>query len=119
VEALRRKGWTSRSGAICERIAASYPSGTKHLSRAVTRHPGTIANRFDLGGANCVIDAAWQAVGGITLAVDELRLNKTNRHQRGADALNDIFMYMCLRHTGDVFQRRLPLLDIRRWHSAG
>ncbi|MFP4599244.1 MAG: beta-ketoacyl synthase N-terminal-like domain-containing protein, partial [Persicimonas sp.] len=63
---------------------------------------GRIANRFDLGGTNAVIDAACAS----SLAALEMGINKLHLGQAdmmitgGVDALNDILMYMCFSKTG-------------------
>jgi len=58
---------------------------------------GRIANRFDLGGTNCVIDAACAgSLAAVRVAIQELSLGTSDMVVTGGvDALNDIVMYMC------------------------
>ena len=71
---------------------------------------GRICNRLDLGGTNCVVDAACaSSLSAIHLAVMELTTGRSDMViTGGVDALNDIFMHMCfsktgvLSHTSDV-----------------
>ena len=62
---------------------------------------GRIANRFDLGGTNCVTDAACaSSLAAVHLACMELQLGRADRVVTGGvDALNDIFMHMCFSKT--------------------
>ncbi len=58
---------------------------------------GRIANRFDLGGTNCVVDAACaSSLAALNLAVLELISGRSDMMIAGGiDTLNDIFMHMC------------------------
>ncbi|HAE40145.1 MAG TPA: beta-ketoacyl synthase [Candidatus Riflebacteria bacterium] len=58
---------------------------------------GRIANRLNLGGTNCVVDAACgSSLGAINHAALELWTGKTDMViTGGVDTFNDIFMYMC------------------------
>ncbi len=62
---------------------------------------GRIANRLDLGGTNCVTDAACaSSFSALSMAVNELRLGQSDLVLTGgADTMNDIFMYMCFSKT--------------------
>ena len=62
---------------------------------------GRIANRFDLGGTNCVVDAACaSSLGAIHLAAMELWSNRADLViSGGIDTFNDIFMFMCFSKT--------------------
>jgi acyl transferase domain-containing protein/NAD(P)-dependent dehydrogenase (short-subunit alcohol dehydrogenase family) len=71
---------------------------------------GRISNRLDLGGTNCVVDAACaSSLSAVHLAVMELASGRSDRVVTGGvDTLNDIFMHMCfskthvLSRTGDA-----------------
>ena len=85
---------------------------------------GRIANRLDLGGTNCVVDAACaSSLGAVHLAMMELasRPMPTSPSRAACDTFNDIFMYMCfsktpaLSPTGDA----RPFSAGRRRHGAG
>ena len=63
---------------------------------------GRIANKLDLGGTNCVVDAACaSSLSAVHLA--SLELQKPKRCDvavtGGCDTFNDIFMYMCFSKT--------------------
>jgi acyl transferase domain-containing protein/acyl carrier protein len=62
---------------------------------------GRIANRFDLGGTNCVVDAACaSSLSAIHLAALELTAGRADMVlSGGVDTFNDIFMYMCFSKT--------------------
>ncbi|MEL6182268.1 MAG: beta-ketoacyl synthase N-terminal-like domain-containing protein, partial [Myxococcota bacterium] len=70
---------------------------------------GRIANRLDLHGTNCVVDAACASTfSAISMAVNELLLGQSDMVLTGGvDTMNDIAMYMCfskttaLSHSGD------------------
>ncbi len=62
---------------------------------------GRIANRLNLRGTNCVVDAACaSSISAIHMAVMELETRRCDVSVAGgADTLNDIFMYMCFSKT--------------------
>ncbi len=62
---------------------------------------GRIANYLDLGGTNCVSDAACaSALAAVNLAAMELWSGKADMVLTGGiDTFNDIFMYMCFSKT--------------------
>jgi acyl transferase domain-containing protein/NAD(P)-dependent dehydrogenase (short-subunit alcohol dehydrogenase family)/acyl carrier protein len=62
---------------------------------------GRIANRLDLGGTNCVVDAACaSSMSAIHLGVLELLSGRSDTVVTGGvDMLNDIFMHMCFSKT--------------------
>ncbi len=71
---------------------------------------GRICNRLDLGGTNCVVDAACaSSMSALHLALMELTSGRSDMVvSGGVDTLNDIFMHMCfskthiLSPTGDI-----------------
>ena len=71
---------------------------------------GRISNRLNLGGTNCVVDAACaSSMSAMHLALMELYAGRNDMVVTGGvDTLNDIFMHMCftatpiLSPTGDV-----------------
>ena len=88
---------------ICDRIAANYVSWQENtfpglLSNVVA---GRIANRFDLGGTNCTVDAACaSALAALSVAVGELTLGHADMVITGAvDTLNDHTTYQCFSKT--------------------
>ena len=62
---------------------------------------GRIANRFDLGGTNCVVDAACaSSLSAVHMAALELYSGRSDMAITGGfDTFNDIFMYMCFSKT--------------------
>ena len=62
---------------------------------------GRIANRFNLGGTNCVVDAACgSSLGATHMASLELATGRSSMVVTGGvDCFNDIFMYMCFSKT--------------------
>ena len=62
---------------------------------------GRIANKLDLGGTNCVVDAACaSSLSAIHLAGLELAAGRCDvAVTGGVDTFNDIFMYMCFSKT--------------------
>ncbi|MEM6998674.1 MAG: SDR family NAD(P)-dependent oxidoreductase [Pseudomonadota bacterium] len=62
---------------------------------------GRIANRFDFGGTNCVVDAACaSSLSALHLAALELTSGRVDMAiTGGVDTFNDIFMYMCFSKT--------------------
>jgi len=62
---------------------------------------GRIANRFDLGGTNCVVDAACaSSLSALHLACLELMTGRADMVLTGGvDTFSDIFMYMCFSKT--------------------
>ncbi len=62
---------------------------------------GRIANRLNLGGSNLVTDAACaSSLAALQLALHELRSGASDMVLAGgADALNDILMYLCFSKT--------------------
>ncbi len=68
---------------------------------------GRIANRLDLGGTNCVVDAACgSSLAAVQYAVDELRFGRSDLALTGgADTLNDAFMFQCFTRTPALSQK--------------
>src|SRR5947208_12024542 len=62
---------------------------------------GRIANKLDLGGTNCVVDAACaSSLSAVHLAALELQAGRADVVVSGGiDTFNDIFMFMCFSKT--------------------
>ena len=88
---------------VVQRIAASYVSWQENSFPGLLGNvvAGRIANRLDLGGTNCVIDAACaSSLGAVEMAVMELRSGRSDLVVTGGvDTLNDVFMYQCFTAT--------------------
>ncbi len=98
--------------AIVQRIADAYVPWQENSFPGLLGNvvAGRISNRLDLGGTNCVVDAACaSSMAAVHLALLELGSGLCDTViTGGADTLNDIFMHMCfsktqiLSPTGDV-----------------
>ncbi len=88
---------------VVERIGRSYVGWQESSFPGLLGNvvAGRIANRLDLGGTNCVLDAACaSSLAAVHLAVLELRARTSDLVLTGGvDCLNDIFMHMCFSKT--------------------
>ncbi len=88
---------------VVQRIADSYVGWQENSFPGLLGNvvAGRIANRFDLGGANCVVDAACaSSLGALHLAAMELETRRADVVVTGGiDTFNDIFMYTCFSKT--------------------
>ena len=86
-----------------QRIADSYVGWQENSFPGLLGNvaAGRIANRLDLGGTNCVVDAACaSSLGAVNLALLELAAGRCDIAVTGGiDTFNDIFMYMCFSKT--------------------
>jgi polyketide-type polyunsaturated fatty acid synthase PfaA len=97
---------------IIKRISASYVPWQENSFPGLLGNvvAGRISNRLDLGGTNCVVDAACaSSMSAIHLSMLELTTGRCDMVLTGGvDTLNDIFMHMCfaktriLSPTGDI-----------------
>ncbi|MEY4763711.1 MAG: hypothetical protein RI907_384 [Pseudomonadota bacterium] len=104
VKALREAGLPeSQVQDICQRIEATYPEWDESTFPGLLGNvvAGRIANRLNLGGTNCVVDAACaSSLGAVAMAVQELQTGHSDLViTGGVDTLNNIFMYMCFTRT--------------------
>lgn len=104
VKALRDAGLPeSKVQEVCDGIEKTYPEWNESTFPGLLGNvvAGRIANRLNLGGTNCVIDAACaSSLGSVSMAIQELQLGHSDLViTGGVDALNDIFMYMCFSKT--------------------
>jgi acyl transferase domain-containing protein/NAD(P)-dependent dehydrogenase (short-subunit alcohol dehydrogenase family)/acyl carrier protein len=88
---------------VVERIADGYVGWQENSFPGLLGNvvAGRIANRFDLGGTNCVVDAACaSSLGAIHLAAMELAAGRADLVLTGGvDTFNDIFMFTCFSKT--------------------
>jgi acyl transferase domain-containing protein/NAD(P)-dependent dehydrogenase (short-subunit alcohol dehydrogenase family) len=88
---------------VVRKISDSYVSWQENSFPGLLGNvvAGRISNRLDLGGTNCVVDAACaSSMSAIHLAVMELISGKSDTViTGGVDMLNDIFMHMCFSKT--------------------
>ena len=97
---------------VIQDIADSYVSWQENSFPGLLGNvvAGRISNRLDLGGTNCVVDAACaSSLSAVHLAIMELMTKRADMVVTGGvDTLNDIFMHMCfaksmvLSPTGDI-----------------
>lgn len=104
LNALRANGVPENEAqAICDRIADSYVPWTEASFPGLLGNvvAGRIANKFDLGGTNCVVDAACaSSLSALAMGLSELYLQQSDMViVGGVDTLNDILMYMCFSKT--------------------
>ena len=102
-----------------ERIAESYVPWQENSFPGLLGNvvAGRIANRLDLGGTNCVVDAACaSSLSAVHLASLELQAKRADVVVTGGcDTFNDIFMYMCFSKTPALS----PTGDARPFDAAG
>ncbi|OGA15682.1 MAG: hypothetical protein A3H32_04625 [Betaproteobacteria bacterium RIFCSPLOWO2_02_FULL_63_19] len=88
---------------VVQRISDSYVSWQENSFPGLLGNvaAGRIANRLDLGGTNCVVDAACaSSLAAVHLAGLELSAGLSDMViTGGVDTFNDIFMYMCFSKT--------------------
>ena len=88
---------------VVQRIAAGYVPWQENSFPGLLGNvaAGRIANRFDLGGTNCVVDAACaSSLSAIYMATMELQAGRSDMCIAGGlDTFNSIFMYMCFSKT--------------------
>ena len=104
IKALREMGLPeSQVQDAAARIAAHYVPWQETTFPGVLGNvvAGRIANRLDLGGTNCVIDAACaSSLSALSMAIDELSLGHSDVViAGGADTMNDPFMFTCFAKT--------------------
>src|SRR4030095_14642838 len=104
VKALRESGLPEEEvQAACDRIAQHYKPWRENKFPGLLGNvvAGRIANRLDLGGTNCVTDAACASTfSALSMGVNELHLGASDLVVcGGVDTMNDIFMYMCFSKT--------------------
>ncbi|WP_204080228.1 type I polyketide synthase [Mycobacterium riyadhense] len=82
-----------------DRVTASYTPWQENTFPGLLGNvvAGRIANRFDLGGSNYVVDAACaSSLASVQAALNELYLGDSDMViTGGVDALNDILMFVC------------------------
>ena len=103
-KSLREAGLAENEvGDICERIASHYTPWRESTFPGLLGNvvAGRIANRLNLGGTNCVTDAACAStLSSLSMAVNELYLGDSDMViTGGVDTMNDIFMFMCFSKT--------------------
>lgn len=104
IKALRESGIPEdKVREICDRTASSYVPWQENTFPGLLGNvvAGRIANRFDLGGTNCVTDAACaSSLAAISMAAAELQLGRSDLViAGGADTFNDISMFVCFSRT--------------------
>ena len=104
-KSLEDKGLTeSQKEAIIDAIADGYVSWQENSFPGLLGNvvAGRICNRLNLGGTNCVVDAACaSSLSAVHLGLMELYTGKSDMVVTGGvDTINDIFMHMCFARTG-------------------
>jgi acyl transferase domain-containing protein/NAD(P)-dependent dehydrogenase (short-subunit alcohol dehydrogenase family)/acyl carrier protein len=104
-QALQQSGIDpQKSEEVIRRISDSYVGWQENSFPGLLGNvvAGRICNRLDLGGTNCVVDAACaSSLAALHLGILELLSGRSNMViTGGVDTLNDIFMHMCFSKTG-------------------
>ncbi|BBO66829.1 hypothetical protein DSCA_07590 [Desulfosarcina alkanivorans] len=104
-KALEDKGLSDQQkSAIVDDISDSYVPWQENSFPGLLGNvvAGRICNRLNLGGTNCVVDAACaSSLSALHLGLMELHTGKSNMVVTGGvDTINDIFMHMCFSKTG-------------------
>jgi polyketide-type polyunsaturated fatty acid synthase PfaA len=88
---------------VVERIADGYVSWQENSFPGLLGNvvAGRIANRLDLGGTNCVVDAACaSSMGALHMSLLELTSGRSDMViTGGVDTISDPFMHMCFSKT--------------------
>jgi acyl transferase domain-containing protein/acyl carrier protein len=91
---------------IIEKIKSGYVQWEENAFPGMLANviSGRIANRLDLGGMNCVVDAACaSSLGALRMAISELVEHRADMMiTGGVDTDNSIFAYMCFSKTPAV-----------------
>jgi acyl transferase domain-containing protein/acyl carrier protein/NAD(P)-dependent dehydrogenase (short-subunit alcohol dehydrogenase family) len=91
------------AGEVVSRISDSYVDWQETSFPGLLGNvvAGKIANVLDMGGTNCVVDAACgSSFSALNLAALELETGRSDMVLAGGvDTFNDIFMYMCFSKT--------------------
>jgi len=103
-KAMLRCGVDERvANAVVEDIGNHLPTWTEQSFPGLLGNvvAGRIANRLDLGGTNCVVDAACaSSLSAIQYAIGDLTAGRSDLVlSGGADTLNDTFMFQCFTRT--------------------
>ncbi len=103
-EALKDAGVDDATAAdVVQRISDSYVPWQENSFPGLLGNvvAGRISKQYDLGGTNCVVDAACaSSFSALHLAGMELATGKSDMVVTGGiDTFNDIFMYMCFSKT--------------------
>jgi acyl transferase domain-containing protein len=109
LQGMRRAGVPENVAlAACDEISDLHPEWTESTFPGLLGNvvAGRIANRLDLGGTNCVTDAACaSSFSALSMAANELYLGDSDLViAGGVDTMNDIFMYMCFSKTPALSQ---------------
>ena len=120
VKALRESGIPEdEAKIICDRISNSYVPWQENTFPGLLGNvvAGRIANRFDLGGTNCVTDAACaSSLSALRMGISELQLGHSDLViTGGADTFNDISMFVCFSKTPALS----PTGDCRPFSAKG
>jgi|GEM_PF-280487 acyl transferase domain-containing protein/acyl carrier protein len=91
---------------VIEKIKSAYVQWNENAFPGMLANvvSGRIANRFDLGGMNCVVDAACaSSLGALSMAISQLVEHRADMMLTGGvDTDNSIVAYMCFSKTPAV-----------------
>ncbi len=88
---------------VFAKVADAFPPGSEAMFPGVLNNviAGRVANRFDLGGTNCTVDAACaSSLAALSMALHELYLDEADMViTGGVETSMDIGQYMCFTKT--------------------
>ncbi|MQY27423.1 type I polyketide synthase [Nocardia aurantia] len=104
-EVVRSCGLTAADAEqIADRYAAAFPDWEENSFPGLLGNviAGRVANRLDLGGMNCTVDAACaSSLSAVHMAISELVSGRADMMiTGGCDTENSIFGYMCFSKVG-------------------
>jgi acyl transferase domain-containing protein/NAD(P)-dependent dehydrogenase (short-subunit alcohol dehydrogenase family) len=104
VKVMREQGFTEDEiERFVDHAAKNYPPGSEATFPGLLNNvvSGRVANRFDLGGTNCTVDAACAtSLAALSMAAHELYLDEADLSiVGGVEAAMDIGMFMCFTKT--------------------
>lgn len=109
LKALREHGVPEQDAQdICARISAHFHPWRESTFPGLLGNvvAGRVANRLNLGGTNCVVDAACASTfGALAMAAQELYLGDSEMViTGGVDTINDVFTFECFCKTPALSQ---------------
>jgi len=115
VKVMREQGFTEDEiERFLDQAAKNYPPGSEATFPGLLNNvvSGRVANRFDLGGTNCTVDAACaSSLAALSVAAHELYLGEADLSiVGGVEASMDIGMFMCFTKT--------PAMSLKRGDCA-
>lgn len=108
--AMRRSGLDEEQiEAVSEEVSEMFVPWEENVFPGLLGNvvAGRVANRFDLDGTNCTVDAACAGtLAAVEAAINQLAVGQSDMVLTGGmDALNDILMFMCFGETSALSEK--------------